>query len=269
MLPRHLQALRHPVDGDDSPGFEHPGALDGELSHGSATPDGDRITRLNIAIFRRHESRRENVRQGVEPDQAVMLELEPLLPTGIHCRPPSSRLIACYWQFRHWKASRHLEQGHAKLAAKDYVGDALVHFSAALPVDPANAHVHCGLTLDGKGVWAEAREDVSRAIELTTPHLAHAYVSRARARAALGHLAGAVDDANEAIRLDVNLATAYRARGWARNKWGDARTALDDYSEAMRLDPDGSAEGYSYSTSVGWRKEFSTYRKGCGGIRVW
>jgi len=63
VLPRHLEALGDPVDGDDPVGAEHPGALDGELPDRPAAPDGDGVVLLDVGVLRGHVAGREDVRE--------------------------------------------------------------------------------------------------------------------------------------------------------------------------------------------------------------
>ena len=63
MFPRHFEAFRHPVDRDDTACTQHPRALDAELADGPATPDGDRVARFDLCIFRSHVTGWKNVGQ--------------------------------------------------------------------------------------------------------------------------------------------------------------------------------------------------------------
>ena len=63
MCVRHLQAFRNSIDGDYSAGVEHPGALNGKLRDGTASPDCDRVARLDATILCGHVTSWENIRQ--------------------------------------------------------------------------------------------------------------------------------------------------------------------------------------------------------------
>src|SRR5205085_5820529 len=63
MFPRHFETFRDPVDRDDTAGAEHPRALNAELAYGPATPDGDRVARFDLCIFRSHVTGWKNVGQ--------------------------------------------------------------------------------------------------------------------------------------------------------------------------------------------------------------
>ncbi|MCH8199400.1 MAG: tetratricopeptide repeat protein [Chloroflexi bacterium] len=53
----------------------------------------------------------------------------------------------------------------------------------------------------------------------------------------LGQAQRAIDDYDEAIRLDPQLADAYTNRANAHSKLGHHQWALQDYNEAIRLEP--------------------------------
>jgi tetratricopeptide (TPR) repeat protein len=65
--------------------------------------------------------------------------------------------------------------------------------------------------------------------------LAEAFNNRGVLRKINGDLEGALQDYNEAIRLDPNHAKAFYNRSLARREKGDVRGAQDDYNEAIRL----------------------------------
>ena len=56
----------------------------------------------------------------------------------------------------------------------------------------------------------------------------------------LGQLERAIQDLDEAIRLDPQLAMSYANRGLAYGNLGQYQQAIQDYSEAIRLDPQPS-----------------------------
>ena len=71
----------------------------------------------------------------------------------------------------------------------------------------------------------------------TRRNLAIAYYSRGLAYYDKGDDDRAIDEYNEAIRLDPKYAQAYFNRGNAYYQKGDDDRAIADYSEAIRLDP--------------------------------
>ncbi len=62
-VPGHLQALGNPIDRQHLLRTEQEGASDRKLPHRAAPPNGDRIARLNVAVFSGHVAGRENVRE--------------------------------------------------------------------------------------------------------------------------------------------------------------------------------------------------------------
>src|SRR5437762_884401 len=58
----HLQSLMETIDGNDSCCAKYESAADRELANGPASPNGYNIAGFDLAIFRGHVARRENVR---------------------------------------------------------------------------------------------------------------------------------------------------------------------------------------------------------------
>ena len=59
-----------------------------------------------------------------------------------------------------------------------------------------------------------------------------------------GDFLGAIEEFNEAIRLDPGNSNAYTNRGFAYNQLGMYQRAIEDLDDAIRLDPD-RAEAYN------------------------
>ena len=86
------------------------------------------------------------------------------------------------------------------------------------------------------GQSQRAIQDYDEAIRLN-PEFIEAYYSRGSIYDNLGQPHRAIQDYDEAIRLDPNLALAYSNRGLAYHNLGQPRRAIQDYDEALRLDP--------------------------------
>jgi 1-deoxy-D-xylulose-5-phosphate reductoisomerase len=81
-----------------------------------------------------------------------------------------------------------------------------------------------------------AIEEFNQALRIN-PNYENSYVSRGFCRFRLGDTQGAIQDYNQAIQLNPNHAKAYYNRGLARRKLEDKQGAIQDYSEAIRLNP--------------------------------
>jgi len=135
-------------------------------------------------------------------------------------------------------ASRQHLDSVAKLNKFDYAG-AVDEFSVVIAVYPDHADsYYCrGFALSKKKDWSAAIADFDRAIEFSKTPMPRANAERAIARTNLGNLAGAMDDANTAVRIDPTMADAYRARGGIAHALGQLADARADFTKAIELDP--------------------------------
>ena len=74
--------------------------------------------------------------------------------------------------------------------------------------------------------------------------LAWAYYNRGNAYYSLGDYARAIEDHDEALRLDPGNALFYSNRGSAYDELGEYRRAIEDYDEALRINP-GYLDAYN------------------------
>jgi lipoprotein NlpI len=87
-----------------------------------------------------------------------------------------------------------------------------------------------------QGDFDEAIEDFDEAIKLD-PKYALAYNNRGSAWIGMGDFDHAIADFNQAIALDAKYALAYNFRGSAWIAKGDVDRAISDFDEAIRLEP--------------------------------
>lgn len=125
----------------------------------------------------------------------------------------------------------HTQQGEYENALKDY--------AVALKLEPKRAEWYSNRSVAQfyAGRVEESLADLDEAIRLDPKNYAF-YINRAQTRLDQGtNLAGALKDAEEAIRLAAKEPLAHYTRGsvqFARGEWGEVRTSLD---EAIKLGP--------------------------------
>ncbi|MTJ45766.1 serine protease [Dolichospermum flos-aquae] len=83
--------------------------------------------------------------------------------------------------------------------------------------------------------YREAAAAINKAIELSPR--AVFYNNRGIVRNDLGDKPGAIDDYNQAIKINPNDALAYYNRGVVRKKLEDKQGAIDDYTQAIKINP--------------------------------
>jgi len=95
-----------------------------------------------------------------------------------------------------------------------------------------------------RGDYQQAIEQYDEAIRLD-PQYADAYFNRGRAYSYLGQHEQSKEDLDEAIRLNPQHAMAYNNRGIAYGQLGQYERAIEDFDEAIRLDSQ-DAKAYNY-----------------------
>jgi tetratricopeptide (TPR) repeat protein len=69
-------------------------------------------------------------------------------------------------------------------------------------------------------------------------------INRANTNDDLGEHRRAIEDYDQALRIDPGYAKAYYNRGLAYDNLGEHRRAIEDYDQALRIDP-GDADAYN------------------------
>jgi len=93
------------------------------------------------------------------------------------------------------------------------------------------------------GDYQGALEDYNQALRLDNTNN-NAYVSRGMVRFHLGDKQGAIDDFTKAIELNANDADVYRKRGGVYMTTGNKRAAREDFQQAAKLSS-GQRDGVS------------------------
>ena len=115
--------------------------------------------------------------------------------------------------------------------------EARQQFDAA--IGDAEMYLRLGNAAYDSEDYRRAIQDYDEAIRLD-PQAALAYHNRGLAYGTLGQYERAIEDYNEAIRLNPQNAMAYYNRGVAYHKLGQYERAIEDYDEVIRLDPEYS-----------------------------
>ncbi len=129
-----------------------------------------------------------------------------------------------------------------RAAAKATSGDAagaLADYTKALEIDPRFLPARYNRARLYLGSFQEPRkalDDFAQMLKVNSK-IAPVYSGRASARAALGDLAGALEEMNAALALAPQDARLYAVRAELRNRLKDHRGALQDAGAALARDP--------------------------------
>ncbi|MEH2069134.1 MAG: tetratricopeptide repeat protein [Nostoc sp.] len=89
-----------------------------------------------------------------------------------------------------------------------------------------------------------AIEDFNQAIKIN-PNYANAYKYRGDAHYYLGDKEGAIEDYSQAIKINPNYANAYNNQGFVRSELGYKNSAIEDYSQAIKINPNYTIAYYN------------------------
>jgi tetratricopeptide (TPR) repeat protein/S1-C subfamily serine protease len=114
---------------------------------------------------------------------------------------------------------------------------ALAAINQAIQLQPNNPNLYNQkwVVLSSLKRYREAEAAINKAIELSPR--AEFYYNRGNVRKDLGDKQGAIDDFNQALKINPNYADAYINRGNVRNELGDKPGAIDDYNQALKINP--------------------------------
>ena len=93
--------------------------------------------------------------------------------------------------------------------------------------------------------------------QISTEKLYDSYFQRGNFRLASNKYDEAIEDYNEAIKLNPHYARSYKNRGLAYYTKGDISRAIDDYTKAIELDPDNAYVYNNRGTAYSEKGEFS------------
>jgi 1-deoxy-D-xylulose-5-phosphate reductoisomerase len=111
-----------------------------------------------------------------------------------------------------------------------------------IPTPKANAKDfhNGGIEKTQQNDYTGAIEEFNQALRIN-PNSVDTYIARGVARLKRGDTHGAIADYNQAIQLDPNNSKAYYNRGNAHRKLGNNHRAIADYNQAIKIDPNYAA----------------------------
>jgi len=139
----------------------------------------------------------------------------------------------------------HEDYGMDEKVAADVVNTLAIVLRGDTAELEAQAAIECGMKYLKNKDYDKAIEEINEAVRLD-PNYAQAYSGRGYAYEMKDQYDRAIDDYNEAIRLDPNCSEAYMFRGSACLKKGQYDYAIRDCNEAIKLNPNNTALAYAY-----------------------
>jgi tetratricopeptide (TPR) repeat protein len=140
------------------------------------------------------------------------------------------------------------------------------HLSEYICSATPQVYYNRGLIYSKQGKYQRAIEDYDEAIRLD-PKLGIAYFGRGNTYSKLHHYRQAIKDFSEAIRIDPNYIGAYNNRGICYGELGCQTLSIKDYSEIIRIDPKNARaynnRGVIYDILGQKDRALTDWRKAC------
>lgn len=130
--------------------------------------------------------------------------------------------------------------GAAKIEARIAACNTIIKSGRGTPRERAVAFNNRGGALYYSGKPERAIEDYDQAIKLD-PNFAHAFNNRCWSGAVLGRTEQAAADCTKVLKL-YNIANTFENRGFIYLKRGEFDRAIADYEAGLRLDPPNKAD---------------------------
>ena len=135
-----------------------------------------------------------------------------------------------------WLAYGHLVD---ILCQANRIPEAMNLFREELRIKPAEAHFSLGYALFRKGQTSEAIDQYEQALRID-PDYADVHNNLASALIMTGRLSEAIDQSKEALRIDPTSSDAHNNLGNALAQTGRASEAIDHYKQSLRVNPNSS-----------------------------
>jgi len=183
----------------------------------------------------------------------------------VYAEPISLDLEAPYMG---WTALRHTALGCISMRPGDVMRHTVFIIATLAALLAPTASARAGMEEDCMQVHdldtkVSGCTAVIRSGQWQGKELAWAYNNRGLAYTYLGNPARAIEDYDQALRLDPGLAVAYLGRGVVYRNLGEHARAIEDYDEALRLDPDDAAayrnRGIAYGTLGEYRRAIEDF----------
>lgn len=147
-------------------------------------------------------------------------------------------------------------------ANKQEYYEAVTYFSKAIKLsgtddDSVNSYYNRGTAKLKLGQYSEAIQDYDEAIKLNS-RFVEAYNNRGAIKATLGQYAESIQDYDKATELNPKYEQAYYNRGTAKAKLGQYTEAIQDYDKAIELNPKYAQAYYNRGNA---KTRFGDYNK--------